>query len=243
MNVFVDLRFGDLKKIELPNQILKSAMQFGRLQQLVVYLNGLATMSESSEWQRLGFDYSLANRPDVSMDMLERTVVTAAMPDTVVLVTDSDDRVEVLRRLKRWVGLVVLFAPREVKEQLKRSANLYVPLSQINEPTEVATQDDIYRAIIKFIATTSIPFVGASYLTRTALPQQLRVCTNDEAHQALADAEMDGLIVLYDHIDDNGTTVRAVKLNPDNDYVQTVLEQEGNNDDEYYDEAETEAAD
>lgn len=226
VNVFVDLPPEDLKKNEMPGQILKNALQFGRLQQMVVYQDQ-GPASGMLEWQRLGFDVSLAARQDISMDILDRAIVTGTMPNTIVMVTDSCERIEILRRLKRWVSMVVLIAPKDVKETLKRSANMYVPLDQVYEPAEgSASQDDIYREIITFIATTNIPFVGASYLTRTALPQQLRTCSEAEARQALSSAEIEGLVVIYDHVGDDGVSVKAVKLNNSNEYVQRVLDEE-----------------
>lgn len=208
---------------------------------MVVYLSEQSTVPNVAEWQRIGFDISVMANHDINMDILDRTIISGTMPSTIVVVTDRDERAEALRRLKRWVNMTVVFAPQDAKEYLKRSANQYVTLGQIYDcvTRDTVSQEDIFREIIEFIATTSIPFVGASYLTRTALPQQMQVCTNDEARQALTAAETEGLVILYDHVDDSGATVRAVKLNTDNEFVQTTLEEM---DDDFYPDDEPEEA-
>lgn len=196
-------------------------MNFGRIQQSVLYQSD----AQNNGWQRLGFDVSSICSADVNMDILDRNIVSGSTPDVVILVTNNPDRVGVLRRLKRWVRVLVLISSHTTTEQLKRNANVYVPLEHIIEPDVTVDAAEIYRAVIKFVATATIPYVGLSYLTRTALPLQLKVCNSDDARKFVSEAEQEGILYFYDHQDEEGNTVKAVKLNPEHDLVSVMLEQ------------------
>jgi hypothetical protein len=196
-------------------------MNFGRIQQSVLYQSD----AQNNGWQRLGFDVSSICGADINMDILDRNIVSGNTPDVVIIATNNPDRIGVMRRLKYWVRMMVLISPHTATEPLKRNANVYVPLEHIIEPDVTVDASEVYRAVIKFIATTSIPYVGLSYLTRTALPIQMKVCNSDDARKFVSEAEQEGILYFYDHQDDEGNVVKAVKLNPEHDLVGVMMEQ------------------
>jgi len=188
---------------ELPTQIIRVAMDFGKVRGSVLYSQQRAPDGAPWGWGRYGYHVSIT--PHIAVDMLERVLTADPRPHNVVVLTMDPDLAEPIRRLRAHVDLVAVVTSQDAPEALKRAANLYVSIREaFGADEEVETR--VYAAIKEHEANGLDSVVIGKLLTQLQTSRNVRP---HYAKQALSALERKGRIEFFER---NGRRVcRSVK--------------------------------
>ena len=219
--MFVDLESLHLNNDQLPQKLASAALKFGRIRTATVYLGSVLHYYEAGAWQRAGIEPSLVAAEDINADILEHSLLTGEPIDSVVVVSASDARKDVLRRLKKYVKLVTLIGTGS--DETKRSAHYFIPIHDV-VPFELRPPDNVaekYRRLIKAVSRASLTmdFVGMSRLQKVIVPEKVGIRDFLEVKKLIDDATNEGILEVY-----HEGGVVACRLNEKNELVGSLRE-------------------